>query len=135
MLTKGNTINMSKFLISAILKPFNINNDRLNFTSKSDVIGAFASGLCMMHCIATPFFFIASACSATCCNTSPIWWQRLDYIFLFVSCIATSRVKSSFSCFLGCSEKPSISFFRSMRQCIYKKNENMLYHRYTHIVS
>jgi len=103
MLTKGNTINMSKFLISAILKPFNINNDRLNFTSKSDVIGAFASGLCMMHCIATPFFFIASACSATCCNTSPIWWQRLDYIFLFVSLFAVYQgSKSSTKLWVSC---------------------------------
>ena len=103
MLTKGNTINMSKFLISAILKPFNINNDRLNFTSKSDVIGAFASGLCMMHCIATPFFFIASACSATCCNTSPIWWQRLDYIFLFVSLFAVYQgAKSSTKLWVSC---------------------------------
>ena len=103
MLTKGNTFNMSKFLISAILKPFNINVQGFNFTSKSDVIGAFASGLCMMHCIATPFFFIASACSATCCNTSPIWWQRLDYIFLFVSLFAVYQgSKSSTKLWVSC---------------------------------
>ena len=56
-----------------------------------------------MHCIATPFFFIASACSATCCNTSPIWWQRLDYIFLFVSLFAVYQgAKSSTKLWVSC---------------------------------
>lgn len=52
---------------------------------KFDAIGAFASGLCMLHCIATPFFFIASACTSSCCSTAPSWWQWLDYGFLFIS--------------------------------------------------
>ena len=92
-LTKGNTFSMSKFLISVILKPFHIN--RFTLKSKSDVIGAFASGLCMAHCITTPFLFIASACSASCCNTSPIWWQWLDYFFLFVSLFAVYQGSKS----------------------------------------
>ena len=58
-----------------------IQNPIINF----DAIGAFASGLCMLHCIATPFFFIASACSSSCCSTAPSWWQWLDYGFLFIS--------------------------------------------------
>lgn len=52
---------------------------------KFDTIGAFASGLCMLHCIATPFFFIASACSSSCCSTAPSWWQWIDYGFLGIS--------------------------------------------------
>ena len=58
------------------------------FKIKSDAIGALASGLCMIHCLATPFFFIASACSASCCNTAPLWWQWMDYFFLFISFFA-----------------------------------------------
>jgi hypothetical protein len=30
-----------------------------------DTIGAAASFLCMIHCVATPFIFIAQACSHT----------------------------------------------------------------------
>tara|TARA_B100001250_G_scaffold259220_1_gene223209 strand:- start:131 stop:280 length:150 start_codon:yes stop_codon:yes gene_type:complete len=28
------------------------------FDFKSDTVGAFASGLCMLHCLATPFFLL-----------------------------------------------------------------------------
>ena len=65
------------------------------FKIKFDAIGAFASGLCMAHCIATPFFFIASACSASCCNTAPLWWQWLDYLFLFISFFAIIQAARS----------------------------------------
>ena len=58
------------------------------FKIQSDTIGALASGLCMIHCLATPFFFIASACSASCCNSAPLWWQWMDYFFLFISFFA-----------------------------------------------
>ncbi|OUW20266.1 MAG: hypothetical protein CBD21_04555 [bacterium TMED161] len=52
---------------------------------KSDTIGALSSGLCMIHCMATPFFFFAATCSATCCTAAPLWWQWMDYFFLLVS--------------------------------------------------
>ncbi len=55
---------------------------------KSDLLGAFSSGLCMIHCLATPFFFLASACSSACCSNTPIWWQLMDYFFLGISFIA-----------------------------------------------
>tara|TARA_Y100000385_G_scaffold165851_1_gene171889 strand:- start:140 stop:550 length:411 start_codon:yes stop_codon:yes gene_type:complete len=55
---------------------------------KVDSLGALISGLCMLHCLATPIFFIASACSAACCNLAPAWWQSLDYIFLVISLFA-----------------------------------------------
>ena len=56
--------------------------------NNSDITGAMASGLCLIHCIATPFIFIAQSCSATCCDSSPIWWQSIDYIFIGVSFFA-----------------------------------------------
>ena len=55
---------------------------------KIDGLGAFVSALCMLHCLATPIFFIASACTASCCNLAPAWWQALDYAFLFISVFA-----------------------------------------------
>tara|TARA_B100000674_G_scaffold235749_1_gene193712 strand:+ start:44 stop:439 length:396 start_codon:yes stop_codon:yes gene_type:complete len=55
---------------------------------KPDSIGVLSSILCMIHCIATPFFFVATACTATCCSAAPLWWQWLDYFFLVVSFIA-----------------------------------------------
>ena len=53
-----------------------------------DSVGIIASTLCMIHCIGTPFIFIAKACSATCCADAPLWWLVIDYIFLFISFIA-----------------------------------------------
>ena len=43
------------------------------------------SGLCLIHCIATPFVFVAQTCTRTCCAETPIWWKTIDYIFLAVS--------------------------------------------------
>lgn len=50
-----------------------------------DSIGLVAGTLCLIHCIATPFLFLAKACSTACCSDSPWWWQSLDYVFLVVS--------------------------------------------------
>ncbi len=58
------------------------------YKNNSDTIGALASSLCLIHCIATPFIFIAQSCSATCCDSSPLWWQSIDYIFIGVSFFA-----------------------------------------------
>ena len=51
----------------------------------SDCIGIIASTLCAIHCIATPFLFIAKACSTTCCAEAPLWWVMIDYVFLIIS--------------------------------------------------
>ena len=57
--------------------------------SSYDNVGIIASILCAIHCIATPFLFIAKACStAACCTDTPIWWQMIDYLFLGVSFLA-----------------------------------------------
>ncbi|MRH99501.1 MerC family mercury resistance protein [Kriegella sp. EG-1] len=55
---------------------------------KSDILGSFASSLCLVHCIATPFLFIAQAGSATCCDGPPLWWKFMDYLFLGISFFA-----------------------------------------------
>ena len=52
---------------------------------RSDILGTLASFVCLMHCIATPFVFIAKSCTASCCSSTPIWWKFIDYIFLIVS--------------------------------------------------
>ena len=54
----------------------------------SDVIGASASTLCTIHCLATPFIFFASACTQSCCASAPTWWMWLDFSFLFISLYA-----------------------------------------------
>ena len=52
---------------------------------KLDNIGIIAGTLCMIHCILTPFLFIAKACSTVCCSDTPVWWQLVDYAFLIIS--------------------------------------------------
>jgi hypothetical protein len=56
--------------------------------NKADIVGIIASSICLVHCTATPFIFIAKTCSATCCSVAPAWWQWIDYIFLVISLIA-----------------------------------------------
>lgn len=57
-------------------------------TNQSDLFGAFASSLCLIHCLATPFIFLAQAGAATCCESAPFWWHSIDYVFLVISFIA-----------------------------------------------
>ena len=67
-------------------------------------LGAIASGLCLIHCIATPFIFIAQSCSTTCCETTPSWWKWIDFLFLFISLLAVYRSgKHSTSPFIKCA--------------------------------
>lgn len=69
--------------------------------SKSDLFGAFASALCMVHCLLTPFLFIAQACTDTCCHSAPTWWVWIDYIFLIISFFAVRQsAKNSNSPFI-----------------------------------
>ena len=62
-----------------------------SFTFKSDTVGAAASFLCMIHCLATPFLFVAQACSSACCSDAPTWWRAVDFVFLAVSGFAVYR--------------------------------------------
>ena len=58
---------------------------------KPDSIGAIASTLCLIHCLATPFVFIAQSCALTCCSGVPMWWGSIDYIFLIISFFTVYR--------------------------------------------
>ncbi len=60
-----------------------VSNNRINLSS--DTLGAFASGLCLIHCLVTPLIFVVQACTATCCEAGPWWWGMIDYLFLGVS--------------------------------------------------
>lgn len=54
-------------------------------SKRSDMIGAVVSGLCLIHCLATPLLFLAKSCAITCCAHTPSWWKYFDYIFLLFS--------------------------------------------------
>jgi len=71
-----------------------------NLSSNSDLFGALASAICLIHCLATPFLFVAHAEMHQHAHhyhgTSPIWWNVIDIIFLFISLGAVYwSVKSS----------------------------------------
>ncbi|WP_010136220.1 MerC domain-containing protein [Ochrovirga pacifica] len=55
---------------------------------RSDLIGALVSGLCLVHCLATPLLFLAKTCSDSHCIGAPNWWKFFDSIFLVLSFIA-----------------------------------------------
>ena len=65
---------------------------RINFMNARsyslDNVGIIASSLCMIHCVGTPFLFIAKACSVSCCSEAPLWWQLIDYFFIIISFVA-----------------------------------------------
>ena len=64
----------------------NLENNKVYRESLSfDAIGILAGSLCTIHCLATPFLFIAKACSTTCCADAPVWWVMIDYLFLLIS--------------------------------------------------
>ncbi|SIS47001.1 MerC mercury resistance protein [Zobellia uliginosa] len=58
---------------------------------KPDIYGAIVSNLCVIHCVATPFIFVAHTSSLNEHISTPIWWSYLDYVFLTISFFAVSR--------------------------------------------
>lgn len=71
---------------------------------KPDTFGAFASLLCMIHCIATPFLFITHSCVLGGCEATPIWWRSIDYLFLVISFIAIYySAKTTSNTFIKCA--------------------------------
>ena len=56
--------------------------------NNSDSIGALASTLCLIHCLATPFIFVVQSCAASCCASAPTWWICFDYFFITISFFA-----------------------------------------------
>ena len=63
-----------------------------NLAHKADIIGASASLLCMIHCLATPFVFFLKTSTAMCCSETPMWWQSIDYLFLTVAFFAVVHI-------------------------------------------
>lgn len=57
-------------------------------TKKPDNLGALASLLCLIHCLITPFIFVAQTCSIACCANAPDWWKSIDIFFLTISFFA-----------------------------------------------
>jgi hypothetical protein len=55
---------------------------------KSDIVGSLASTMCLVHCIATPFLFMAQAGMIESAEAQPKWWGFLDMVFLGISFIA-----------------------------------------------
>jgi hypothetical protein len=54
--------------------------------NKEDLFGAFASFLCFIHCLFTPFIFVAQ--SGLHEVEGPGWWKYLDILFLVLSLLA-----------------------------------------------
>lgn len=55
----------------------------------SDILGAAASFLCIIHCLLTPFIFVAQASvSHVCSEISPFWWKSIDLFFLAITIAA-----------------------------------------------
>ena len=62
----------------------------IDIKDNSDWIGALASGLCIIHCLATPFLFVLQSCSVgkSCCDGAPLWYSYLDYVFIVITFFA-----------------------------------------------
>jgi hypothetical protein len=92
----------------------------LRLKMSSDLIGATASTLCTIHCMATPFLFFASTCTKSCCNSAPLWWIWTDYAFLFISLFAVYKSTKNSSKFrikvILWGSWMSLSFFIFMEQ-------------------
>ena len=54
----------------------------------TNYIGALASFLCLIHCIATPFIILAKICTLNDCIEIAPWWKAVDFVFLFISLLA-----------------------------------------------
>ena len=67
----------------------------------SDRIGVVSSGLCMLHCFATPFLFLSQSSLIFISVDFTLTWFILNYVFLFISFIAIYHsVKNSANRFI-----------------------------------
>lgn len=55
--------------------------------NNSDTIGIFSGLLCSIHCLATPILFVTQSSFASA-NLEPIWWDSINYLFIFLSFIS-----------------------------------------------
>ncbi|MEM7574832.1 MAG: MerC domain-containing protein [Bacteroidota bacterium] len=58
---------------------------RVFSTNISNQMGSIVSGLCLIHCLATPFLFAAHLGIEEHHHASPVWWKSLDIIFLILA--------------------------------------------------
>lgn len=63
-------------------------NQASSFNQFSDIYGSLASILCIIHCLATPLLFMASASDLTGTTLTPWWWHLLDFVFITISFVA-----------------------------------------------
>ena len=67
----------------------------------SDKIGAVSSGLCMLHCFATPFLFLSQSTLFSMSFDFTLSWFIINYIFLCISFFAIYHsVKNSSNRFI-----------------------------------
>ena len=67
----------------------------------SDKIGAVSSGLCMLHCFATPFLFLSQSTLFSMSFDFTLPWFIINYIFLCISFFAIYHsVKNSSNRFI-----------------------------------
>lgn len=54
---------------------------------QSDKAGIASAVLCMIHCLAVPVFFLMRYwfADANIIHALPVWWERVDYVFLLIS--------------------------------------------------
>ncbi|MEO0875926.1 MAG: MerC domain-containing protein, partial [Bacteroidota bacterium] len=56
---------------------------------ESDIVGAAASTLCVIHCMATPLLFVVQSSTVTdCASIGPGWWNAIDYLFIGITFFA-----------------------------------------------
>ena len=56
---------------------------------QSDIIGAAASTLCVIHCMATPLLFVVQSSAVNACHSAgPGWWNAIDYLFIGITFFA-----------------------------------------------
>ncbi len=63
-------------------------NKIISLKYRSDILGSAASALCLAHCVATPFLFVAHSGHVHGHHTHPFWWGILDLFFIAISFIA-----------------------------------------------
>jgi len=60
----------------------------IRIRSRSDIFGSLASGLCLIHCLATPLLFAAHTGHIHGHHSSPEWWGLIDILFIEISLFA-----------------------------------------------
>jgi len=60
-------------------------------TKKTDQLGIISSVLCIVHCIATPFFLMTFAGASLPIHGSQEWWRGLDLLFIGISLFAVFK--------------------------------------------